>query len=422
MNAYNVTFIKVQKQSKYRFPGVRHTIYLATHSDSISGHYSGSKTLEKIRMRYFWVQMATSVKEWAKGCIVCQQMKTPPIPKVPIKSFTNFQRPFQFISMDVVGPFKRTERGNLYVLAWTCHLTKFCEATAIGDLSAHTIAKAFIEHVCLRWDFPQVLLSDQMKGFTSKFIAETCKLLRINKIFSASWSPWTNGQIERSQSLIIKVMSKFANKDNWDLFLPAAVYAVRTTPNASSRYTPYYLVFGRESHLPIDIIYDQQIAPYSPEDLTEDMVDYAKKQVAIWRHAKENVTQAQLEMQDKFNQKAKLSNIRVGDFVWVIDRTTTVGEPSKFHIKYKGPYRVAKMNMSTCFVVPYNAPGKSLLQVHLNNIKPYKSPHIPLQNLLPAPRQFPKVETAENKQPQAQPEPADGIRLRSRIVPRPLVP
>ena len=25
MNAYNVTFIKVQKQSKYRFPGVRHT-------------------------------------------------------------------------------------------------------------------------------------------------------------------------------------------------------------------------------------------------------------------------------------------------------------------------------------------------------------------------------------------------------------
>jgi hypothetical protein len=39
---------------------------------------------------------------------------------------------------------------------------------------------------------------------------------------------------------------------NWDEYVPYAVMAYRAMPHCSKRYSPYYLVFGREMRLPID--------------------------------------------------------------------------------------------------------------------------------------------------------------------------
>ena len=41
-------------------------------------------------------------------------------------------------------------------------------------------------------------------------------------------------------------------KSKWPLHLPKLVHAYNNTPHATTDYTPYVLMFGREEGLPID--------------------------------------------------------------------------------------------------------------------------------------------------------------------------
>ena len=52
------------------------------------------------------------------------------------------------------------------------------------------------------------------------------------------------------------MLSKIAHKDprTWDLYLPYALFAYRTSPHDSTQLTPFQLMYGREAVLPTDEI------------------------------------------------------------------------------------------------------------------------------------------------------------------------
>ena len=54
--------------------------------------------------------------------------------------------------------------------------------------------------------------------------------------------------------LVIDTLSHFVRKDakNWDEYVPYVVMAYRAMPHCSTKYSPYYLVFGRDMQLPIE--------------------------------------------------------------------------------------------------------------------------------------------------------------------------
>ncbi|KAJ8957953.1 hypothetical protein NQ318_001952 [Aromia moschata] len=53
-----------------RVPGVLEEI----HNGSTGGHLGVTKTLGKVRERFYWVNCTTDVKEWCKKCVVCVQV------------------------------------------------------------------------------------------------------------------------------------------------------------------------------------------------------------------------------------------------------------------------------------------------------------------------------------------------------------
>jgi len=97
-------------------------------------------------------------------------------------------------------------------------------------------------------------LTDKGANFTSALIKETCKLLKIQKLQTSSYNPRANGVCERMHKLLIDMSSHFVRKDakNWDEYVPYAVMAYRAMPHCSTKYSPYYLVFGRDMRLPIE--------------------------------------------------------------------------------------------------------------------------------------------------------------------------
>ena len=53
----------------------------------------------------------------------------------------------------------------------------------------------------------------------------------------------------------------------WIEELPAILWSIQTTPNRSTRYTPFFLVYGAEVVLPSDIHHDSpRVAAYVEAD------------------------------------------------------------------------------------------------------------------------------------------------------------
>ena len=58
--------------------------------------------------------------------------------------------------------------------------------------------------------------------------------------------------------------------DQWDEFLPSVIYNLRRRKNSTTGFSPYFLVFGQEPHLPGDILEPPLLFdPANPADRAE---------------------------------------------------------------------------------------------------------------------------------------------------------
>ena len=69
------------------------------------------KTIEKVRSRFFWINLSRNVKKFIRECFDCQKVKPPKVyckPKlVPLAP----ARTLQLVTMDMAGPLPITKDG-----------------------------------------------------------------------------------------------------------------------------------------------------------------------------------------------------------------------------------------------------------------------------------------------------------------------
>ncbi|KAJ9566692.1 hypothetical protein OSB04_002658 [Centaurea solstitialis] len=100
--------------------------------------------------------------------------------------------------------------------------------------------------------------SEIMCNNGSQFISEKTRTFYerrgINLVTSTPRYPQSNGLVESSNKVIINSIRKRLKgaKGKWVEELPSVLWANRTTPRASTRQTPYSLVYGCEAVLPIE--------------------------------------------------------------------------------------------------------------------------------------------------------------------------
>ncbi len=73
---------------------------------------------------------------------------------------------------------------------------------------------------------------------------------------TSTYHQQTNGACERLNSFIVQTLRMFINdnQDNWDDLLPSVMFAYNTSPaTQSTGFSPYFLLFGQECSVPIDV-------------------------------------------------------------------------------------------------------------------------------------------------------------------------
>ena len=356
-------------------PPLRYEVLIQAHDDLAGGHLGTFKTYEKLRDRFYWRGMYKDIEHWVRSCVDCATRKRPrnnlraPLLPIPVEGA------FDRIAVDCLGPLPVTWSGNRYLVVFTEYLTKWPEIFPVKNIDAETVAKLLVNEIITRHGAPRTLLSDRGKNFLSLLVAEVCKLYSIKKLNTSSYHPATDGLVERMNSTLCQTLSMFVSKNHkdWDVFVPAALFAFRTSPSESTGESPFYLLYGREPRLPLEV----SLLP--PEDPASSIAEHRRRIVKnieiAQKIARDNIARAQQKQKEYYDRTAKEANFLEGSKVWVFVPKTKKGLSKKLLHNYHGPYRVVEKlspvhyRLRTCSNKPVSA------IVHANRMKPFTDPN-----------------------------------------------
>ena len=120
-----------------------------------------------------------------------------------------------------MGPLPETARGNKYILTVTDYFTKWVEIFPVPDFTAITCARIILNEVISRFGCPYDLNSDQGTNYESHIFAELCRILEIRKTRTSPGNPRCNGQTERFNKTLIRMIKAYLKDEqrDWDLYL-----------------------------------------------------------------------------------------------------------------------------------------------------------------------------------------------------------
>jgi hypothetical protein len=128
-----------------------------------------------------------------------------------------------------------------------------------------------------------------------------------------------SGKVERLNRTLINMLKAIpeSEKNNWKIHLPKLMFAYNSTVNKATGYSPFYLLFGRESRLPIDCL-----LPIEPNKVSnKTYADFVKKWKQSMKDAYQVVHQEMQKHGDynkkKYDSKIKQVEVNVGDRVLV---------------------------------------------------------------------------------------------------------
>ena len=171
-----------------------------------------------------------------------------------------------------------------------------------------------------RFGFPGKIHHDQGQAFNSKMWKELHRCSGVAASNTTPYHPMGDGMVERlnrtAQNMLRALPEK--EKSRWKDHLPKLAFAYNSTVNKSTGYSPFFLMFGRNSKLPVD----QMFGLDSVQEVSVDRKSHAQF-VKDWKHsmttayetANKNIDKAASYNKSNYDKKIKGEELEVGDKV-----------------------------------------------------------------------------------------------------------
>ena len=149
-------------------------------------------------------------------------------------------------------------------------------------------------------------ISDNGSNFAKGEFTRFCDRTGIRLDIASVAHPQSNGQVERANGLILagikprllEPLERAARA--WLEELPFILWSLRTTPNRSTGFTPFFLVHGAEAVMPTDIEHDApRIVMFTEAeakqayedgmDLLEEALQLAESRSTMYQRSEERV-------------------------------------------------------------------------------------------------------------------------------------
>ncbi|CDF36773.1 unnamed protein product [Chondrus crispus] len=176
---------------------LRDRILGLSHYAKLAGHPGDRKLYKTLRRYFYWPTMALDCYAAAKNSAECarERVKLRRNTK-EMKLFTP-NAPLEFVAIDILEELITTKRGNGYILVISDRYSKLVRTVPLKKITAVHIAQAFVHLWVFIYGPPIKLLSDNDTQFTPPFFQNICRILGIRNVFTTTYHPQANGQVER---------------------------------------------------------------------------------------------------------------------------------------------------------------------------------------------------------------------------------
>ena len=84
-------------------------------------------------------------------------------------------------------------------------------------------------------------------------VSNVLQQIGTDKIFSSPYHPQSNGKLDIFYKYLKPTLKKLCEKDpdNWDKYINQVLASYHVTPHLATAETPFFLVYGRDSNLPL---------------------------------------------------------------------------------------------------------------------------------------------------------------------------
>nr|CAD2179741.1 unnamed protein product [Meloidogyne enterolobii] len=145
-------------------------------------------------------------------------------------------------------------------------------------------------------------------------------------------------------------------------------------------------MYGRDPIFCVDLILDPRIR--EPIALNDEQEIKQKLIVSLrcaWKYAAEANSEAQLRSKAQYDKLLRNPTVSIGDRVLLRNYTGKVGSSKKFHLPWKGVFRVIEINGVHVTISSCNSPQSNPRIVHINQLKKCIEP-LPCEPVCTTPR------------------------------------
>ncbi|XP_075774682.1 uncharacterized protein LOC142826318 [Pelodiscus sinensis] len=361
---------------RYRYP-----LMEVAHANPWAGHLGQEKTVKRILQRFYWPGVYREVRDFCESCPQCQKAGPRNVPKAPLVPLPVVDVPFERIAMDVVGPLDKSKAGHQYILVILDYATRYPEAVPLRNTYATTIATELMK-LFSRVGLPREILTDQGTNFTSRVMSELCRLFQIKSIRTSVYHPQTDGLVERFNRTLKGMLRRFTEQDprDWDTLLPALLFAVREAPQASTGFSPFELLYGRQPRGILDVIRERwEDQETRVRGSVQYILDLRQRLRSLAEVARDNLESAQEVQARYYNRGARLRVFEPGQRVLLL--LPTPG--SKLVAKWQGPFEVVRRIGEVDYEVKLTGRAEGTKVYHVNLLKAWKGREAMFINPLP---------------------------------------
>ena len=227
----------------------RRAVFDTLHSLS---HPGIRATQRLVTTRFVWPGVNADVRQWARSCLHCQRSKVHRHTVTPLGTLATPDARFSHIHIDLVGPLPPSQ-GYSYLLTCVDRFTRWPEAIPLPNITASTVAQAFVSGWIARFGTPSTITTDRGAQFESDLFAQLMCLLGSHRIRTTAYHPAANGLVERFHRQLKAGLST-APRTQWIDTLPLVLLGIHSCLKEDLRCTTAELVYGTTLRLPGEFI------------------------------------------------------------------------------------------------------------------------------------------------------------------------
>ena len=286
-----------------------------------AAHQGQSHSLSLMQERFWWSGMAHDLRNHIRKCGRCKKFEAIP-PVAPLRplacSGPEELLHVDFTSIEETVPLHE-EPVIRNIMVMQDHFSKYVVAYVVKDQMARTATETLTNGYFGLFGAPTYLVSDQGKAFTGHLISNLCELYGVQKLRTSPYHAQTNGQVERMNQTIIRMISKLEEdkKAHWSEHLPEMLAAYNGTRSAVTGYSPYFLLFGRKSRMPVDCLFPTLHDPPHQAKMKVSVAAMQKRLKEAFAVARHLTSQEAARQRRYYDRKARAVALQPGDVVMV---------------------------------------------------------------------------------------------------------